>query len=149
MRFQARYRRGCPGLLAGGAAPLHQASAASSPSAFTLVEVLVGIVVLGLAAAVAATSLQSAASMVGENTLHGEAIALAQEAMEDLRAQPYEAMTSGGRVSESGVISVRWDVRANDPEQGMKMVVVSSSWTWKGEPRSYVLRTAYSKITTR
>ncbi len=121
----------------------------STSRGFTLVEILVGVVVLGLAAAAAASGMRSAANMIGENALHGKAIALAQRAMEDLRVLPYDEMRSGAAASDDDLVAVRWTVRPDDPEKGMKLIVVESTWTWKGEPRQYVLKTVYSKVTRR
>ncbi len=116
---------------------------------FTLIEVLVGLVVLGLAASATAVSMQAAANFVGENAVHVDAMALAQETMEQLRVQRYEDLASGARSSDDGRFAVSWDVQSNDPEPGMKAVRVSTEWIWKGEPRRYVLKTIYSKITRR
>lgn len=113
---------------------------------FTLVEVLIGLVVVGLAAAATATTMRSAANFVGENATHVEAVALAQAAMEELRTVPYEEIESGGRTSEDGRYAISWKVDADSPETGMKAVAVQTGWTWKGEPRSYVLKTVYSRI---
>lgn len=113
---------------------------------FTLMEVLVGMVVVGLAASATAVSMQSAANFVGENATHIEAIALAQEAIEDLRALPYEEIESGDRRSDDGRIALTWEVEADSPEVGTKSVAVAAGWTWKGEPRRYVLKTVYSRI---
>ena len=134
---------------AGGVPPRRAAPGTPRAAGFTLIEILVGIAVLGLASAAAAVVMRVASDMIGENSLHGKAIARAQEAMEDLRMLPYDDMQSGDGASDDGVIAVHWEVRPNDPEKGMKMVVVSAVWTWKGAPRSYVLKTVYSKVTRR
>lgn len=112
---------------------------------FTLIEVLVGMLVLGLAAAGTAVTMRSVANYVGENATYVDAIAAAQGAMEDLRARRYEEITSGS--ATSGGFSISWNVQPDTPEAGMKAVAVTASWTWKGEPRSYVLKTVYSKLT--
>jgi prepilin-type N-terminal cleavage/methylation domain-containing protein len=120
-----------------------------STRGFTLIEVLLGLVVLGLAATATAVTMQSSANFVGENAMHVESMALAQEAMEGLRAMPFEDLVSGNRTSDDGRYGVAWVVEADTPEQGMKTVRLSTNWTWKGEPRAYVLTTVYSKISRR
>jgi prepilin-type N-terminal cleavage/methylation domain-containing protein len=114
---------------------------------FTLIEVLLGLVILGLAATATALTMQSAANFVGENTMHVEAIALAQETMEGLRSIRYEELDSGSKTSDDGRYAVSWNVEPDTPEPGMKAVEVSADWTFKGSPRSYVIKTVYSKIT--
>lgn len=121
----------------------------TSARGFTLVEVLLGLVVLGLAATATAVTMQSSANFVGENAMHVEAMALAQEAMEGLRAVPFETLASGEQTSDDGRYSVSWVVDPDTPERGMKAVKLSTNWSWKGEPRSYVLATVYAKITRR
>ncbi len=114
---------------------------------FTLIEVLVGVVVLGIAATATAVTMQSAANFVGENTMHVEAIGMAQETMEGLRSLRYEEVASGGKASGDGRFSISWDVQPDTPEFGMKAVEVRADWVWKGNPRRYVIKTVYSKIT--
>jgi prepilin-type N-terminal cleavage/methylation domain-containing protein len=112
---------------------------------FTLIEVLVAIVVIGLAATATSRGIQATTNLLGENAFYDEAITQAQETLEDLRAVRYEDMTSGSRTS--GVYTISWTVTPDTPGPGMKFVAVTSAWEWKGEPRSYVLHTVYSKIT--
>ncbi len=103
------------------------------------------MLVAGMAAAATAVTMTASANYIGENATHVEAIGLAQEAMEDLRARRYEEITSGS--GTSGGFSISWNVQPDTPEAGMKAVAVTASWTWKGKPRSYVLKTVYSKLT--
>jgi len=112
---------------------------------FTLIEVLVAIVVIGLAATATSKGIQATTNLLGENAFYDEAITNAQQVMEDLRALRYEEMASGSR--SSGTYTISWTVAPNTPGPGMKFVTVTASWTWKGQPRSYVLHTVYSKIT--
>ena len=122
-------------------------SGAHGRAGFTLVEVLVGLLVLGLAATATALTMQSAANFVGENAMHVDAIAHAQQTMEGLRSLRYEELSSGSKTSSDGRFSISWDVEDDTPEPGMKSVDVGADWVWKGSPRSYVIRTVYSKIT--
>jgi len=114
---------------------------------FTLIEVLVAIAIIGLAATATARGIRATTNLLGENTLYDEAITHGQEVMEDLRAVRYEDMASGSRVSDDGIYTISWNVVPNNPGHGMKFVTVTTAWKWKGETRSYVLHTVYSKIT--
>lgn len=111
---------------------------------FTLIEVLVAIVVIGLAASATANGMRATTNLLGENSLQGEAITLAQGAMEDLRTLRYEDIGNGSRAE--GVYTVAWTALANNPETGMKFITVTTSWQWKGQPRSFKIETIYSKI---
>ncbi len=114
---------------------------------FTLIEVLVAIVVIGLAATATANGMRATTNLLGENSLQGEAITLAQEAVEDLRTVRYEDIANGSRTTADGIYTVTWTALTNNPEIGMKFITVTTAWKWKGQPRSFVLETIYSKIT--
>ncbi len=116
---------------------------------FTLIEVLVGLLVLGLAAGATAMTMQSTANYLGENRKAVAAISLAQGAMEELRARPYDEISSGTQPMSAEGVSVFWLVSPDTPERGMKKVTVKATWYWKGTPRLYELQTVYSKITRR
>jgi prepilin-type N-terminal cleavage/methylation domain-containing protein len=118
-----------------------------SQSGFTLIEVLVAVVVLGLAAAATASGFRSTTSFLGDNALHAEAVTLAQRAVEDLRTIPFEQIDDGARESEDGTYLLTTEVTPDFPERGMKKIVVTVSWDWKGEVRSYALQTVYSRVT--
>ena len=118
-------------------------------SGFTLIEVLVGLLVLGLAAGATAMTMQSTANYLSENRQAVAAIALAQGVMEEVRAQPFDEIESGSKPANAEGVSVFWLVAADTPEKGMKRVSVKASWFWKGVPRKYELQTVYSRITRR
>lgn len=116
-------------------------------SGFTLIEVLVAVVILGLAAAATASSFRGTTNLLGENSLHEQAIGAAQAAVEDLRTIPFEKIESGTETSDDGLFLITTEVIDGSPEPGMKRIIVTTSWEWKGEARSYELQTIYSRLT--
>lgn len=115
-------------------------------SGFTLLEVLVSMFLTAMVGATVTSTMVFTTNVVGENTLAAEAIALAQEALENLRTYPYEEIDSGSEASEDGIYTISRAVIDDSPEQGMKRIDVTVSWDWKGQARSYELHTVYSKI---
>jgi type II secretory pathway pseudopilin PulG len=113
---------------------------------FTLVEALVATFLTVVVGATVTKSMVFTTNVVGENTLQGEAISLAQEALEDLRTIPYEEIVSGSESAANDLFTIEREVEADTPEEGMKEITVTVSWEWKGEERTYALHTVYSKI---
>ena len=118
-----------------------------SQDGFTLVEVLVATMIVGLALAATGKGLQQTTNLLGENEIYAEATAAAQAVVEDLRTVPYEDIGAAIHVSADGTFAITTDVLENSPDPGMKEIVVTAAWTWKGRPRSYALHTVYSKLT--
>ena|SRR5262247_871319 len=117
---------------------------------FSLLEVLVAMVTFAIAAAATASLMFQSTSFVGVGNERSEAIAVAQTAIERLRTQDYEEMDlSPYTVSwkeKSGFFSVTPHISEDDPEPGMKTVVVTVSWQSKGETQAYELQTVYSDV---
>lgn len=114
---------------------------------FTLIEVLIAIVVIGLAATATATGMRATSNLLGANSLHGKAITHTQAALEDLRTVGYDDMTSGSSVSADGKFTTNWTVVEGSPGPGMKFITAVTTWDWRGETQSYALHTVYSRIT--
>jgi prepilin-type N-terminal cleavage/methylation domain-containing protein len=114
---------------------------------FTLVEVLVAVVIIGLVGAATASSLSSTTNLLGENSHYLTAAALAQATIEDLRAVPYDEMRDEVRESDDGLYVLTTKVVDDSPEPGLKEISVTASWEWKGQPRSYELHTVYMQPT--
>ncbi len=112
---------------------------------FTLIEVLVAIVIVGLAATATATGMRATTNLLGANGLHARAITLTQEAVEDLRTIDYDSMVSGSSVD--GDFTTNWTVAAGNPGPGMKFITATTTWDWRGMGQSYTLHTVYSRIT--
>lgn len=113
---------------------------------FTLIEVLVAMVVTALVGGAVTSSIVFTTNIVGENTLAGEAITVAQSAMEGLRTINYDAIQDGSEVSPDGQFAIVRNVFVDSPEPGMKEIQVIVTWSWKGQPRQYELNTVYSQI---
>jgi len=113
---------------------------------FTLIEVLVAMMITALVGGAVTSSIVFTTNIVGENTLAGEAITVAQSAMEGLRTINYGDIEDGTEVSPDGQFEIVRNVLVNSPEPGMKEIQVIVTWSWKGQPRKYELNTVYSRI---
>lgn len=119
---------------------------ATRESGFTIIEVLVAILVVGLAATATAMGMRATTNHLGSNELHARAIALTQAAVEDLRTVRYADMVSGSTSSGDGFATV-WNVEEDNPAPAMKLVSVTTSWYWRGIPQKYKIQTVYSQVT--
>src|SRR5262249_37911579 len=119
-------------------------------SGFSLLEVLVAMVTFAIAAAATASLMLQSTSFVGMGNERSEAITVAQTAIDRLRKQDYSEMDlepySVDWKEKSGFFSVTPHISEDDPEPGMKTVVVTVSWHSKGEPQTYELHTVYSDV---
>ena len=116
---------------------------------FSLVEVMVTMAVFAIAAAAIASQMFHATATISENNQASEAIALAQQALEDLRTLDYQDMATDSKtVTWKGkTFTVAWKVTEDEPEAGMKTIVVTVSWDEKGKTKSYATQSIYSQIT--
>ncbi len=112
---------------------------------FTLIEVMVALVVIGLAATATATGMRATTNLLSMNEKHSRAITLTQAAIEDLRTVDYDNIVDGSSSTEDGFSTV-WTVQGSTPGPGMKMITATTSWNWRGETQEYVLHTVYSRI---
>ena len=117
--------------------------ARTSPDGFTLIEMMVAILLLG----VGLMGLAALSSTVTRANVHSSARttanALAQERIERLRTDAYDAIVNGSDVrTVDGIAYARsWDISADDPEPGLKTVVVTVTWTSRGRTHSTTLST--------
>ena len=118
-----------------------------SQAGFTLVEVLVAVVIVGLVGAATAESFRSTTNLLGENSRYLEAATLAQAKLEDLRTIPYAEIQNERRGTDDGAFVVTTNVVKDSPDPGMKEIIVTAAWDWKGQPRSYAVRTVYMQPT--
>lgn len=112
----------------------------------SMLEVLMAMIVTGIAATAATGGFVSTTNLLGENELYHDAIALAQQSLERTRTIPYDEIVSGSQ-SASGGYTITKTVLDSTPEVGMKHITVTVSWKWKGAPRSYALRTVFGELT--
>jgi prepilin-type N-terminal cleavage/methylation domain-containing protein len=121
-----------------------------SSSGFSLVEVLVAMVVFMISAAAVSSLMFHSTSVVSQNNYMSQAITCAQTALEDLRTQSYDDITdaSGQSCSVGGMsFDVAWVVTDDAPDDGMKTIVVTVSWSEKGQSKNYAIETVYTKVT--
>lgn len=112
-----------------------------------LAEVMVCVAIVTLVATATTKGMVFTTEVVGENTLHQEAIVLAQQAVERMRTSSYDSIASSTTTATGGRYQVVRTVAADTPETGMKQITVQINWTWKGQARSYELATIFAKLT--
>lgn len=135
------------------------ASAPAGDAGLTLMEVMVALVLLALIVGASARGLRSTLNFQGENARQERAIFLAQEKMEELRAEPFDQLESADPQAvepDSEGFTVSWTVEENPVletdgprEKGMKLVTVSVTWNWKGETRTYEVQSVFSELNSR
>ncbi len=112
---------------------------------FTLIEVMVALLVIGLAATATAKGMRATTNLLSMNEKHSRAITLTQAAIEDLRTVDYDDIVDGSNSTPDGFSTV-WLVQGSTPGPGMKLITATTSWNWRGETQEYVLHTVYSRI---
>ncbi len=113
---------------------------------FTIVEVLVSLMIIGLAATATATGMRATTNHLGSSELQARGIALTQEAVEDLRTLSYDTMQAGSTTTTDG-FRTAWTVEADNPEPMMKLITATTTWNWRGEEQTYTIHTVYSQVT--
>lgn len=117
---------------------------------FTLIEVLVAMAVFAIASAAIASLMFHSTTFIAQSNQRSQAIAIAQQAIEDLRAVDYTVMDSGSATvdwkDQSAYFTVNWAVSEDDPEPNMKTIVVSVSWESKGVTNVYETQSIYTDI---
>lgn len=123
----------------GAQSPIHM------QAGFSLIEVMVSLLVIALAASATASGMRATHNLLGMNERHSRAIALSQTAIEDLRTVEYDGITSGASSTDDGYVT-QWTVQANSPGAGMKFITITTNWNWRGKPQQYRLHTVYSRV---
>lgn len=112
----------------------------------SILEVLMAMIVTGIAATAATGGVVSTTNLLGENTCYHDAIVLAQQSLERTRTVSYGDIVSGTSTATGGY-TITKTVIDEYPEVGMKQITVAVTWTWKGQARSYTLRTVFGELT--
>ncbi|MGE0823612.1 MAG: prepilin-type N-terminal cleavage/methylation domain-containing protein [Candidatus Binatia bacterium] len=118
---------------------------------FTVIETLVALVIFAVIALGISSLMLANTRLISENAQSSEAIAVAQELLENLREVPVDALMSGSssRTSTKGTIyNIAWIVTPETPAAGMTSVVVTVSWDHKGNPRSYEAESIFTKASS-
>lgn len=111
----------------------------------SLTEVMVCMVIVTLVATATTKGMVYTTEVVGENTMHQEAIVRGQQVVERLRTASFDTIRSGTTIS--GGYQINQTVTENTPETGMKHIHVTVNWNWKGQARKYELTTIFAKLT--
>jgi type IV pilus assembly protein PilV len=115
---------------------------------FTLIEVLVGLVVLLLGLLGALVGVVAVADHNLMNNLRNEAIKLAQEEMENTRNESYAGLVSGSfdlptvqRDFRKGQVAfqVRREISTSASTSLVKKIGITVRWVYRGATHSYVL----------
>lgn len=116
---------------------------------FTLIEVLVALTIFSISSLAATRLVVSATALVSENKTASQAIALAQDTIENLRNVAYADMVDGTDVVtlDNITFTITWTVSANDPVPDTSTVVVRVNWQAKGETKQYETESIYSQVT--
>lgn len=114
-----------------------------------LIEALVALGLLGVAAAAIGDLVVSHIRLQGTNTTTTTAISLAERELEDLRSLPYSdigsrstEITVGGLIYRLGTT-----VAADSPEPNMKSVTTQVMWSDLVGLRGYTLYAIYTNVT--
>lgn len=113
---------------------------------YSLVDVLIGIAVLGIALSSAFTLSISTSRVTAQTRNLSAATALAEFKLEELRNADFDSIITGNDTGTmdalgdpGGIYSRTWVVGDNTPATGLKTVAVTVSWPQWGETRTYTL----------
>jgi prepilin-type N-terminal cleavage/methylation domain-containing protein len=116
---------------------------------FTLIEVLVGMVIFAISSLAVTSLMVNHSQLVSLNSQSSEAIVLAQDKLEDLRAMNFTDLASNTApaVTKKGIAyTTSWTVQKNTPATGMTTLTVTVAWNHKGVAKSYVAKSIFSSV---
>lgn len=110
---------------------------------FTLVEMMVAILLLGVGMMALAALTTTVTRANGRSASLTTASALAQERIERFRIEPQATIAAGSdaRVVDGVAFSRSWTVANGDPAPSLKTVAVTVTWVERGYPHSTTLAT--------
>jgi len=111
---------------------------------FTLLEILIALVLFTVGVVVIAGIFSSGilSSSDAENT--AIAMSLAQRRMEEIRNLAYADIASEAKDDVSGFSGFQREVTVSEPEAGLKQVIVTAYWTFKGDEIGVPIQTYIS-----
>ena len=114
----------------------------------TLIESMAALALLALSAASMGGLLQQQMRWAATNHLADIANSLAAEELEQMRAQPYAAMSGATRTVTQGavVFTVATRVLADTPAKNMKKVTVTVTWNEPRGAKNVAISTVFSQI---
>ena len=113
---------------------------------FTLLEFLIAVMVLsiGLLGMASLTGAMINLNRTAYNST--KAVTMAEEKMEELRNLNYQTLSSLPSSYDSESIFTRnWTLNNNVPDTNMTTIVVTVTWTWKGDSKSLSLRSVVGR----
>ena len=122
----------------------------NSTAGFSLIEVLVAMALFLIASSAVASLMYHSTAHIAVSNHFSQAIVCAQKHLEEIRAQRYEDITneSGYVCTGEGLsFDVAWQVTEDDPGDGMKSILLTVTWTDKGEVKNYEIHTIYTQVT--
>jgi prepilin-type N-terminal cleavage/methylation domain-containing protein len=121
----------------------------NTQAGFTLVEVIVAMVIFLVSASAVASMMYHSTVAVSQNNFTSQAITCAQASLEHLRMLDYDDVSNDSdECAGDGItFDVEWEVTEDEPEDGTKTIVLTVSWSEKGEAKSYELETVYTAVT--
>lgn len=120
---------------------------------FSIIEALVASTIFAVGMAASAGMLTLSMKTTQSSSLDAHAAALAQQELENLRSLVYASIATrdpftsvAPDVFYGASFLVHSDVQIDQPAANMKTITVTASWTDRGAPRSYVMRSIYTNI---
>lgn len=115
---------------------------------FSLIEVMIGLVILLIALSAAAALSINNARLISRNQFSVHAANLAEYKLEELRNADYATLAAGtdpttlssnGEAMSGGMFTRAWSVTNDTPDVGLKTVEVVVNWQQFGELQEYRL----------
>ena len=116
---------------------------------FSLMEVLVAMVIFSISALAVTSLMVNHTKLVSLNAQSSEAIALAQDKLEDLRTMNFTSLASNSAppvIKKGTAYTTSWTVQQNTPATGMATLTITVAWNHKGVAKSYVTKSIFSSV---
>jgi hypothetical protein len=114
----------------------------------TLLETVVAVGLFALTAATMGDFLRQQIRTGGANANYSTAYALAAEEFEDIRALPYDEITSRTASLTQGALTFDVDTAVADdtPSPNMKQITVNVNWNEPGGPQHVTVHSIYTEV---
>jgi len=117
---------------------------------FTLIEVLVAMVIFAITSLAATSLIVNSTKLISENDLSSQAIALAQEQLEQLRDVPIATMADqlATTTAAKGTVTfnINRDIIQDTPIKGVNTLVITVTWNQQGVTKSYATRSIFTQV---
>ena len=120
-----------------------------SHDGFTLIEVLVAMVIFAISSLAVTMLMVNHTKLVSLNSQASEAIALAQDKLEDLRTMNFADLVSNSAppvIKKGTAYTTSWTVQQNTPTTDMSTLTVTVTWNYQGVAKSYVAKSIFSSV---